>query len=45
MGLEGKIVFFLYLLLVLSCCTVSQRHSVVHRGEHRVWPQKSACPG
>lgn len=22
-GLEGKIIFFLYLLLVLSCCTVS----------------------
>lgn len=23
-GLEGKIIFFLYLLLVLSCCTVSR---------------------
>lgn len=24
MGLEGKIIFILYLLLVLSCCTVSR---------------------
>ena len=45
MGLEGKIIFFLYLLLVLSCCTVSQRHGVAQRGERRVRPQQPACPG
>lgn len=38
MGLEGKIIFFLYLLLVLSCCTVSHRHSGVR-------PQQPARPG
>lgn len=34
-GLEGKIIFFLYLLLVLSCCTVSRGCSGMQWGPSR----------